>query len=93
MVMDVLIDERAEMLMRGRDIMVGEAAEQVCSLLAESSSGEWRLSPLSGWDLGQYVGCPASELRRVKPSILEDLKRNKIEAKVAVNQGEIIIEL
>lgn len=93
MVMDVLIDEGAEILMSGRDIMVGDAEEQVCSLLAESGRGEWRLSPLSGWDLGQYVGCPASELRRVKPSILEDLKRNKIEAKVAVKQGEIIIEL
>lgn len=93
MVMDVLIDEGAEMQMSGRDIVVGEAAEQVCSLLAESSRGEWRLSPLSGWDLGQYVGCPASELRNIKPSILEDFKRNRIEGKVAVNQGEIIIEL
>lgn len=93
MAKDILLDENFECLVSGRDVVVGEAREQVCVLLANTEQGEWKNAPLSGWNMQKRKGQPRSEIRKVVPQILEDLARNGIEAKVRVVNDIIDIEL
>lgn len=93
MIKDILLGEDFECLMSGKDVMVGDAREQVCVLLAKTEQGEWKQSPLSGWNLKKRAAQPRSELRKVVPQILEDLARNNIEAKVRVINNDINIDI
>lgn len=93
MIKDILLDENFECLVSGRDLVVGDASEQVCVLLANTEQGEWKNTPLSGWNMQKRKAQPRSEMRKVVPQILEDLARNGIEAKVRVVNDNIDIEL
>ena len=93
MIKDVLLDENFECLVSERDLVVGDAREQVCVLLANTEQGEWKNAPLSGWNMKKRASQPRSEMRKLVPQILEDLARNGIEAKVRVVNDNIDIEL
>lgn len=93
MIKDILLDENFECLVSERDLVVGDAREQVCVLLANTEQGEWKSAPLSGWNMKKRASQPRSEMRKVVPQMLEDLARNGIEAKVRVVNDEINIEL
>lgn len=93
MIKDILLDENFDCLVSGRDLVVGDAREQVCVLLANTEQGEWKNAPLSGWNMKKRKAQPRSEMRKVVPQILEDLARNGIEAKVRVVKDNIDIEL
>lgn len=93
MVKDILLNENFECLVSGRDVVVGDAGEQVCVLLANAEQGEWKNAPLSGWNMKKRKAQPRSEMRKVVPQILEDLAINGIEAKVRVVNDNIDIEI
>lgn len=93
MIKDILLDDSFELIVSERDLVVGDAREQVCVLLANSEQGEWKNAPLSGWNMKKRKAQPRSEMRKVVPQILEDLARNGIEAKVRVVKDNIDIEL
>lgn len=93
MIKDVLLDENFECLVSERDLVVGDAREQVCVLLANTEQGEWKNAPLSGWNMKKRKAQPRGEIRKVVPQILEELARNGIEAKVRVVNDNIDIAL
>jgi hypothetical protein len=93
MIKDILLDENFECLVSARDVVVGDASEQVCVLLANTEQGEWKNAPLSGWNMKKRKAQPRSEMRKLVPQILEELARNGIEAKVRVVNDNIDIEL
>lgn len=93
MIKDVLMDESGELRMSGRDVAVRDAGEQVCGLLAETHTGEWKNAPLAGWNIRSYVAAPRSEAATLKPQIMEDLRRNNLAGRVKIERGEIVIEL
>lgn len=94
---DLIDDEdnvdKDEMMVSDGDVVVGDAEVQVCDLLASSAGGEWKNSPLSGWNMQMYMGAPQSELALLKPRIMEDLKRNNISGKVVIDNGLVNIKL
>ena len=93
MVKDILLGEDYEVVMTERDVASGDAGVQTCGLLADTCTGEWKNSPLSGWNMRSYVAAPKSELRSLKPRIMEDLKRNNISGSVRVEGDNIQIDL
>lgn len=93
MIKDILLDENFDCLVSGRDLVVGDCGEQLVVLLANTTQGEWKRNPLSGWNMTSRKNQPKSELKKLVPQIMEDMAMNGYEVKVKVNGNELNIEL
>lgn len=93
MIKDILLDENFDCLVSERDLVVGDAREQVCVLLANTEQGEWKNAPLSGWNMKKRKAQPRSEMRKLVPQVMEDLRRNGIDANVSVVGNDLNINI
>ncbi len=55
MAKDILLNDDNTLKIVGGDFVIGESSEQHVSLLAGTSQGEWKQSPLTGRKLSDYL--------------------------------------
>jgi hypothetical protein len=90
---DIALNNDFTLKIANGDFVIEESDNQHVALLAGTSAGEWKQSPVTGMGLNRFLKGDSDDLIRMKHIINIQLKADgAIEQKVIINQDTIQID-